>query len=138
MNDTSVDRHLPCSGLLVYDVLGTLQLVTVPTSCSLTVLNCTFTGNYGEIGGAVYAKDISSITIQNSVFSNNSGNTYAGAVAVYFSSNFIRSYSSSYSINIVRNLFQLNAVKGFGSALALGYSRTSFRIEGNTFNGNFG
>ena len=124
---------------------GTLQLVSSAPASTLIVSQCTFTGNYGEIGGAIYTKDIASISIKNNKFSQNTARSYGGALAIYYSKNFFKDFPSTgaYDVNVVSNTFLSNIVNRNGEniatgggAIAIGYTRTEFVFSSNIFNGN--
>lgn len=102
----------------------------------LVIIGCNFTGNKGTIGGAIYVKDASIISITSSTFTKNTGISYGGAVAIYYSEDRIKDATVQSSVSISGNSFSSNNVNNFGAALALGYTQSNFNISKNIFNGN--
>lgn len=123
--------------------IGASQIISnVANHAILEVTNCTFTLNTGQIGGAIYSKD-TFVTILTSKFTTNTAATYGGAIAVYFSSDYIAAAGALaapiiITYTIKRNLFQSNTVTDFGAAIAMGYTTSLVTISENTFNGNTG
>jgi len=71
---------LPVSGSQ-YPSYGGAVYAEVP----ITIDRCTFTGNTSVLGGAVYSWR--SLTITNSLFKNNQGTQFGGAVGTYYYNN---------------------------------------------------
>lgn len=97
-------------------------------SGDLLATNCTFTGNQGTIGGAIYATNATvvqrTLTLTNCNFTNNSSTNGAGG-AVY--------QLGSTNIGVTNCLFQMNTSSAEGGALRYQTSNSTITITTSTF-----
>ena len=105
-------------------------IISLDTSRSATVENCTFEGNSAIKGGAIFISSYdssyrSNATIKDSIFTNNAANTYGGAI------------SSTHANTVISNCeFNDNVAKNNGGAI---YSNTGrIEISNCEFNRNSG
>ena len=71
------------------------------------ITNCTFSSNSACYGGAIYCGNNSSLTVTNSIFSDNSANYYGGAIDCY----------SSSSATVTNCTFSNNNTNWYGGAI---------------------
>jgi len=105
------------------------------------VLNCTFTGNQGFIGGALAFNNFiprNSIVIEGTDFINNSNTDGIGGAMFINNSNAI-SNSSSLKVDITTALFEKNkASQGGGILLASSANELTLTMSNSEFVENFG
>ncbi|MBD2206128.1 type I secretion C-terminal target domain-containing protein [Calothrix sp. FACHB-1219] len=107
-------------------------------SGDLTVRGCEFTNNKGVNGGAIYSL-LGGLTVENSVFRNNSsaGDLGGGAICTD-GANAVGSGSSVGGVISIRgSRFENNQAQGEGGALLLyGYAKDQILLENSTVVGN--
>jgi predicted outer membrane repeat protein len=166
-NNGSADvRHFTLGSSAVVELIhlnmvnGSSSLYGIPYGGSiykqgtLTVTDCTFTGNYSpNRAGAIYNDSGEILLIQQSTFTNNSANQFGGAIANYgpltivdstFDSNSLEAGSSRWGgainsevgpLNIHNSTFVNNSTPDTGGALLI-FGDYDVNIFNTTFSGN--